>query len=97
MEAQTQILQSGLKTTNMIFKFSTKVQLKKALEQLQQMIAVLTGQVQAIMMKQSGTSNVEDKTGNLPIIWSQWSTCSYQTDPQSQVCVGFRSRSKGLL
>ena len=57
------------------------------------MIAVLTGQVQAILMKQSGTT--ENKTGPLPGVWSQWSTCSYKNDPQSQVCVGFRSRSIG--
>ena len=61
------------------------------------MIAVLTGQVQAILMKQSNSPGTENRTGPLPEIWSQWSTCLYQNDAQTQVCLGFRSRSKGTF
>lgn len=67
------------------------------IDRLQAMIDQLQSQLWGLI---PGLQPTEPTSSNIPRVprnnWSSWSTCNYESDVNTQVCIGTRTRSKGL-
>ena len=67
------------------------------IDRLQAMIDQLQSQLWGLI---PGLQPTEPTSSNIPQVprnnWSSWSTCNYESDVNTQVCIGTRTRSKGL-